>query len=515
MSQGRCYAVKPRSDIYCATFAPAQDQGFVDRSEDIVIQQDLPTLRVRSVQNLDSSAEKSSKANVVLHVDSSSPFASYSRTLNTRHQSLTPDIGGASSLNIRKSSLQVTPNFQQNKSGYQRLENSSSETNINTASTNRLIANTNHLNESSDNMYQSTTTVLSDVQSFSVDNSLYSLNEEAQSAESNYLDFNLYNQSETLPSSIPSNQSVSINSSALTLDSGFNGTETVHGDYVYAKVQKGQKNTLDKESAQRQNGKLTVNTEDWSNQRSGFIGTVQDFSPPTVYTVTCTAELKDDCKAKEPAGKDAMSFDDTIKVFENFAMDTLEHSDDFKDQTVAAPATNENGQQTDRSENVIEYSKHVITKTARKKPETGAGNNYTSTVVTDSNTGTFCETSFTVLAETPESGQLGTTGLQKDSFVNNSASTNTTGHWTVKSQSGANDLGRYEIDLTLKATETLQKGSGNDAASEKETAVDLESELNDSMKQLLMGINIDTNRWTELNKSAGENNAVSYQVLTE
>ena len=478
MNQGRYFAAPPHSDVYSAALAPGRNQGFVDRAEDLMIEEIPPTLLVRPIRNVDTSISTSAYSvnDVTLHPNSSAPYATFSNKTVPRHHSLTPDTSAGFGLSLRKSSLQPTPNTALSRMQYSRLDNCSSETSINSPSTHAL---TNRKAQSHDNMYESTTTMTSDV--LSVDNSLYSLNEETtRTSEARYQDQYHYNKAQSLDS-------------MHTIDSGISGHDTSNGDYLYAKVNRNRQNTTANQSSRNN---TDVEMTDWLSRQQKDEELSHD-----VYTVTCTAELKNDGMTREQTNVESfqnISFDDTIKEFENFAID------DSLTETVVAMVTEGNHEhETDRAENsLIRHSPDTFTKsTTYKRSE--------QTVI-GSPSQEVCETSFTVAYDNSHHGNI----ERKTQHVGDTTNAVTTHTWmkTVQETSKVNQSVDIDINSwTMEQTEPKPEIS----ASSMFTGPDLEAELNDSMKELLTGISMDTEKWTSLNQSATGESTSTYQVPRE
>ncbi|WAR10831.1 NRX1A-like protein [Mya arenaria] len=113
-------------------------------------------------------------SSVTLHT-SGAPHASYSNRGNQKMPGRGEfiEIRENRKTSIRKSSLQV-PAAGSSKAGYQRLENSSSETNVKTfKSETSRTSTTTHIDDSRDDLFKSTTTIISNVRSDSMDTGLF------------------------------------------------------------------------------------------------------------------------------------------------------------------------------------------------------------------------------------------------------------------------------------------------------------------------------------------------------
>jgi hypothetical protein len=349
----------------------------------------------------------------------------------------------------------MTPDARKkNDFGYSRLETYASETNIDGTLTRNLSGRKTDKNsvQSRDDLYESTVTVTSNIDS--VDNSLFSLTEESSRGAGTQVALSASNDSLGL-----FNVSSGTPEAHIYLEFQ-NEQPTPAPDAVYAKVNKSQK--------QKQKG-FQTRTDDII-----VGGTEEGFEMvENKYTVTCTAELKPNNNEDETIVDEtsldmvsAMSFDDTIKAFENFK--ELE----FGPETKAAEFSES---QTERAENVITYQAPQIT---RKKTES---------VTTDNSQASSADSWFTVTGSggnnvstwsTSQTNTMVTTERQKNQQTNFTNVTVTTTTNTAE-PSG----------FTL-----LNKGQHDD----------LEDELDKSVNALLFGIDVDTSEWAAI-KDKGVN----------
>ncbi|XP_053386148.1 uncharacterized protein LOC123539409 isoform X3 [Mercenaria mercenaria] len=472
ISGGKGSSTPPRSDIYSAALAPARDQGFVDRSEDMIIEQAPPVMFVRPMIVVGdmSRGDVNHQSNLTVHTSSLSrdnvnqqsnlivvpgniPTVRYtadvesisfsSANSNKRHSEGKVKDGVFSSL--RKSSLQTTSNSGKNDFGYNRLESYSSETNIDGTLTRNLGGRKTGKNgsksaHSRDDLYESTITVTSTLDS--VDNSLFSLTEESTQGAC-------------------AQEALSASNDSLGLFNVSSGTPEGHiylefqneqpapsSDVVYAKVNKTQK--------QKQK-KITSKSVDINVRESEDGFEMVDAK----YTVTCTAELKDgnhsDDTMKETIldmSESAMSFDDTIKAFENLA------DVDIEPEPKSAEFTES---QTERAENVIEYQPAQLT---RKKKDSKTDRSETSVDISNN-----------LFTGTGSSGQKVNTWTSSVTNTQVTQSTSVTNMTFTTSSSVSNDS-------TTVGT-MLNKGL-------------LEDELDRSVNALLVGIDVDTAEWTAI-----------------
>lgn len=466
---GKNSPTPPRSDIYSAAYAPARDQGFVDRSEDMIIEQIPPIMFVRpmAVVGNTSQGEMSNQSNLTVHSATSSrdktthqsniviqagtiPSARYTVDVDNiefgsiQGKAVKSDKSVFSSL--RKTSLQITPGSKKNDFEYERLESYASETNIDGTLTRNLSGRKSGKSDetqSHDNLYESSVTVTSSLVPDSVDNSLFSLTGEAsQTACSQEVlsasndSFSLFNISSGTPEG------------AIYLEFQNEQPES-SPDVLYAKVNKSQK----QKQKTFQDKAVDINV---TQSEDGFE------MVDTKYTVTCTAQLKDRVDSDDAVeetildmGESAMSLEDTIKAFENFADVRLESEPKSVDFTES---------QTERSENVIEYQPVQLTK--RKAGTRGDK----SEPVTDVHVTDETQTLIGETQNTLKSSQTRTVVTSSERQTSNQANVSS---------------------FTLTTIGTTSETNGN--VLDKNL---LEEELDKSVNALLVGIDVDTARWT-------------------
>lgn len=358
ISGGRNTPTPPHSEIYSTHLAPSRDQGFVDRSEDMVIEVPAPVMIVRPVQAAESN-NAHYKSEVTIQTGTL-PSARYTANQNVgnnetsqSHKFMTLSMtssGKPADQQTRKSSLQMNSGSK-GGFGYERLGSYSSETNIDSTISSGLVSKKNKKQtgkheESRDDLYESTMTVTSELRSDSVDNSLFSLTEEGSSTGfgNSGDNFSLFNISNGTPDSRT-----------------YSDTHQSTSDPTYAKVNKQQKSSTQTSSTH------TTNVND-----KNTFEMVQ-----TNYNVTCSAQLKEDSNATTTINVDidpditesSMSLDDTLKAFESFG------DSNFLD-----------GTQIDRGEIVIEMQPDVITK--RSASNTNAANGVSVEFATTGNKST-------------------------------------------------------------------------------------------------------------------------------
>ncbi|XP_052814372.1 uncharacterized protein LOC128241470 isoform X5 [Mya arenaria] len=335
MTSGRHGNIEaPRCDLYTAAFAPGRNQGFVDRAEDMVVEQTPPILIVRPMVGSVTNAGSESSSGVTLHT-SGDPHASYSnrgyQTMPGRGELI--GIGENRNTSNRKSSLQV-PAAGSSKAGYQRLENSSSETNVNTfKSETSRTATTTHIDHSRDDLFESTTTIISNVRSDSMDTGLFDGSSNSQS-EGLMLD-------------------LSFDDIMKDVQSGHfgGGREETSIDNLYAKVNKNSKSQKSVESSQ-------------SFEMDDFTSSTMSKSSGG-YAVTCTAQLKDENKSNQQFDSSASSKSSQKQVLSgvdgNIVGDfvVVDYGNENNRSGRSSPFI---GQQTDRSENIIVHQPETFTR---------------------------------------------------------------------------------------------------------------------------------------------------------
>lgn len=482
ISGGKGSSTPPRSDIYSAALAPARDQGFVDRSEDMIIEQAPPVMFVRPMIAVsDTSRAASHHSNFSIQTNSVSrgndsyqsnltvmkgeiPSVRYTtdaETISFRRSSSSEKGDKFSSQ--RKTSLQMTPDSRKkNDFGYSRLETYASETNIDGTLTRNLSArktdkNSSKFVQSRDDLYESTVTVTSNIDS--VDNSLFSLTEEAARGVS------------TQGALSASNDSLGLfNVSSGTPEAHIylefqNEQPTSTQDAVYAKVNKSQK---EKQKS------FQTSTDEVNIGETGEGFELKE----NKYTVTCTAELKhnengtkltETCLDMEES---AMSFDDTIKAFENFK------DLDFGSEEKSAEFSES---QTERAENVIEYEPPKVT---RRKTD--------DVTSTDNTQVTGTDTWFTVSG----SGE---------SSVSTCSTSQTKAVITTEQQKKQ----QAEVTHMTVTTTTNIANASNGAVFNVDM---LEDELDRSVNALLIGMDVDTAQWAAIKDKSSDSDNDTFEV---
>lgn len=481
ISGGKNSPTPPHSDIYSAALAPARNQGFVDRSEDMIVEQIQPVMFVRPLLAVDGHSHDvgNHQSNATVQTGSSSHDHTNHQSNVTIHTGTIPSVCYKSNVHsmdyrcqdsktgyslttnrsvdnkfssLRKTSLQVTPGSRKNDFAYERLESYSSESNIDKTLQHKLSGKKiKTADYSCDDLYESTATVTSTLRSESVDNSLFSLTEEsirdtgtqkAQSVGNN--SFSLFN----ISSSTTDGQ--------IYVDS--QNEQTPQPSAIYAKVNKSQKQKQDFFQNESQIAKF-------DNADAGF-----EMIENTEYTVTCTAQIKDGNQSVEQGNETlvnimetSMSFDDTIKAFEDFvdvSLDSESKSNDY------------NESQTERAENVIEYKPAQLTKNRKGGIATREG-----------------------IATTREIDNI-YTGTASDGQEINVSTNSETKFNTAITQSIEDQFSerRNVTNIIIGSTSTSSNvDPTNGTMINRHT---LDDELDRSVNELLIGIDVDTAEWT-------------------
>lgn len=98
--------------------------------------------------------------------------------------------------------------------------------------------------------------------------------------------------------------------------------------------------------------------------------------------------------------------------------------------------------------------------------------------------------------------------------MSSSSKTTTTSQWKAGIQETADDMDEI-VNVTVCTLKRSGQGTAKPATESLTAGVDLEAELDNSMKQLLTGINVDTEKWTELNRSTSMESSATNQVSRE
>ena len=255
--------IETRSDIYSAALAPSRDQGFVDRSEDLIIKETPSFLVVRPFPAPDSDiplGDYQDGGGVTLHTGTNQAVSYTNKSYQTmpNRSEIIEIVSKRPPSGPRKSSLQTETKTSRSTSKYQRLENSLSEVNVNVIDSRSKFGTTSKsVDHSRDDLFSSTSTIISTVRADSLDTGVFGSYGKSQS-EAAVLDLSLDDLIRDVTPIQAERTSPNVSGQSV--------------DQLYAKVNKNRK----KERSIEMNEFTSSSTE----KSAGF-------------TVTCTAQLKD------------------------------------------------------------------------------------------------------------------------------------------------------------------------------------------------------------------------------